>query len=120
MQIHREHHTIDAAGKGIGRLATRIALLLQGKLKPTYTPHIDAGDFVEVINLSGLSVPQKKADEKIYRKHTMHPGGLKGMLLKEVLKSRPENVLELAVSRMLPKNKLRADRMKRLTFKKEL
>ncbi|OGL72611.1 50S ribosomal protein L13, partial [Candidatus Uhrbacteria bacterium RIFCSPHIGHO2_02_FULL_54_11] len=111
---------IDASGKGIGRLATRIATLLQGKHKPTYVPHIDAGDFVEVVNLSGLSVSQKKADEKIYIRHTMHPGGLKGAFLKDVLKNRPEHVLELAVSRMLPKNKLRTDRMKRLTFKKEL
>lgn len=117
MQISRQQHTIDASGEGIGRLATRVAVLLQGKHKPTYEPHIDAGDFVEVVNLQDLKISQKKADEKIYRKHTMHPGGLKSTLLKHLFAEHPEKVLEHAVAHMLPKNKLRTDRMKRLTFK---
>lgn len=113
----RQRHVIDASDQGIGRLATRIATLLQGKHKLTYEPHVDAGDFVEVIHLENMKIPQKKADEKVYRKHTMHPGGLKSVLLKQVLAKNPEFVLEHAVALMLPKNKLRADRMKRLTFK---
>ena len=118
MEIKREYHTIDVAGKSVGRVATRIAQLLQGKHKPTYVPNVDAGDFVEIANVDQLSVTQKKAVQKVYQHHTMHPGGLKSVTLKHVMKTNPEKVVEEAVSHMLPKNKLRSGRMKRLTFKK--
>ena len=120
MEITRQRHTIDASGEGIGRLATRIATLLQGKHKPTYERHVDAGDFVEITNFAALKVSQKKANDTIHRRHTMHPGGLKSVSLKHLLSTNPEKVLVQAVARMLPKNKLRTDRMKRLTFKNEL
>lgn len=116
--IQRERHTIDVTGKSPGRVATLIARLLQGKHKPTYEPHVDAGDFVEITNVAHLSISQKKQTQKVYKHHTMHPGGLKEKALKHVFADQPEKVIEEAVARMLPKNKLRSDRMKRLTFKK--
>jgi len=118
MEIKREQHTIDATGKSAGRLSTRIAGLLQGKHKPTYVPNVDAGDFVEITNVDQLNITQKKGIQKIYKRHTMHPGGLKSISLKKVFEAHPEKVIEEAVAKMLPKNKLRSDRMQRLTFKK--
>ena len=116
--IKREKHTFDATGQKVGRLATQIATLLQGKHRPTYVPHVDSGDFVEIENVDQLSIDPKKAEQKMYHSHSLHPGGLKTISLKKLFAKSPEAVLEKAVSRMLPKNKLRADRMKRLTFKK--
>lgn len=114
----REQHVIDAEGQSLGRMASKIAFLLQGKNKPTYVPHMDEGDSVEVVNAGKLKFAAKKMEQKIYRRHTMHPGGLKVTGLKQVFKARPEKVIEDAVAKMLPKNKLRTNRMKRLTFKK--
>ncbi len=108
---------IDAAGGRPGRLATQIATLLMGKHKATYDPHIDNGDFVTVINADKIVFSGKKIDQKDYKHHTMHPGGLKSTPAKRVLAENPSEVIRHAVEKMLPKNKLRSARMLRLRFK---
>ena len=115
--MDRKTHIIDAEGKKIGRLASEVAFLLQGKHKTTYTPHIDGGDFVEIVNVDKLSIDQKKLEQKEYHRHSQYPGGLKTTKLKTIVADNPAKVIQMAVSKMLPKNKLRSDRMKRLTFK---
>jgi len=99
-------YVVDASGKVLGRLATRIATVLQGKHKPTYTPHIDTGDFIIVVNAAKVRVTGKKLEQKEYRRHTGYPGGLRFRKLSEVLERHPERVIELAVKRMLPKSAL--------------
>ncbi len=113
-----KHHKqeIDATGQAPGRLATQIATLLMGKHKPTYELHIDKGDKVEVSNVDKMVFTGKKIEQKIYRHHSMHPGGLKEIPAKMMMKDMRE-ILSLAVMKMLPKNKLRAGRMTRLHFK---
>ncbi len=97
---------VDATGQTLGRLATQIADALRGKRKPTYTPHVDTGDFVVVINAEKISVTgNKRADKKYYR-HSGYPGGLKTRTLGDMLERRPEEVLRLAVKGMLPRNRL--------------
>ena len=110
----RKWWLVDARDQVLGRLASRIATILMGKSKPTYTPHIDAGDFVVVINAERLRLTGKKADSKIYYHHTFYPGGLKEVPFKRMLERHPERVLFLAVKNMLPRNKLRARRLRRL------
>ncbi|WP_457677886.1 50S ribosomal protein L13 [Thermovibrio sp.] len=112
--VKREWYLVDATGKTLGRLASEIAKLLMGKHKPTYTPHVDGGDFVVVINADKIHVTGKKLDKKVYYKHTLYPGGLKETPLRKMLQEKPEEVIRLAVRGMLPKNKLRDRRMKRL------
>lgn len=112
--VQREWYLVDATGKTLGRLASEIAKILMGKHKPTYTPHVDGGDFVVVINAEKIHATGKKLDKKIYYKHTGYPGGLKETTLREMLQKKPEEVIRLAVRGMLPKNKLRDRRMKRL------
>jgi large subunit ribosomal protein L13 len=97
---------IDAEGQTLGRLATQIADLLRGKLKPTYTPHCDVGDFVVVVNAEKISVTGNKRHEKMYYRHSGYPGGLKSRSLEEMLDRRPEEVIRLAVKGMLPRNRL--------------
>ena len=97
---------VDANGQNLGRLATQIADLLRGKRKPTYTPHCDVGDFVVVVNAEKISVTGNKRTEKMYHRHSGHPGGLKSRSLNEMLERRPEEVLRIAVKGMLPKNRL--------------
>lgn len=116
--IKRETHLIDASGQGIGRLATTIATILQGKNKPTYVPNVDSGDFVEVANVNQLKISDKKGEQKSYYDYSGYPRGLKAISLKKLFASSPEKVLFRAVSRMLPKNRLRTPRLKRLSFKK--
>ncbi|ADU96352.1 50S ribosomal protein L13 [Thermovibrio ammonificans] len=113
-EVQREWFLVDATGKTLGRLASEIAKILMGKHKPTYTPHVDGGDFVVVINADKIHVTGRKLEKKIYYKHTLYPGGLKETKLKDMLKEKPEEVIRLAVKGMLPKNKLRDRRMKRL------
>jgi len=113
-EVKREWFLVDATGKTLGRLASQIAKILMGKHKPTYTPHVDGGDFVVVINADKIYVSGKKLDNKIYYKHTLYPGGLKETPLRRMLAEKPEEVIRLAVRGMLPKNKLRDRRMKRL------
>src|SRR3954453_22451915 len=105
-EIARHWYVVDAEGQTLGRLATRIADALRGKDKPTYTPHVDAGDFVIVVNAEKIAVRGKKLDDKMYYRHSGYPGGLKQRTLREQLDRRPTEVLRLAVKGMLPRNRL--------------
>ena len=111
--IHREWHVVDAEGKTVGRLATEIARVLTGKHKPTYSLHQDVGDFVVVVNAEKVHFTGKKWSQKSYYPHSGYPGGLKETVARQMLASKPERILELAVRGMLPKNRLRDDRMTR-------
>jgi len=114
MAIQRNIHTIDASGKTPGRLSTQIATLLIGKNKPSYQPNIDAGDKVKVVHASEMKFTGKKLDQKKYYHHTHYAGGLREKLMRHVFEKDASEVLRRSVSRMLPKNKLRNERMKRL------
>ena len=113
-EVTRRWILIDAKDAPLGRVATEIAKYLIGKYKPTYTPHIDGGDYVVVINAKETVVTGDKEEGKIYYHHTGFPGGIKDASLKEVREKFPERIIENAVKGMLPKNKLSAERMKRL------
>lgn len=112
--IKRSWFILDAKDKILGRFASRVARILTGKNKPTYTPHVDQGDFVIVLNADKIKVTGKKLENKIYYRHSFYPGGLKQKQLKDMLSEKPERVIELAVKRMLPKNRMQAKRMLRL------
>ncbi len=112
--IKRNWWLVDAEGLELGRLASRIALLLQGKRKRIYTPHIDTGDFVVVVNAEKVKLTGRKLDTKIYYHHSGYPGGLKARTARQILESHPERLIQLAVKRMLPKNKLGRKMFKRL------
>lgn len=105
-EIDKRWHVIDANGQTLGRLSTGIALLLMGKHKPTYSPHLDMGDFVVVVNADKVHVTGNKLEDKIYYRHTGYMGGLKETALKDLLAKNPRRVLELAVRGMLPRNRL--------------
>ncbi len=113
-EVSRRWVLFDASELPLGRLATEIAKYLTGKYKPTYTPHIDGGDYVVVINAAQTVVTGNKETDKIYYHHTGFPGGIKDATLAEVRERAPERIIENAVKGMLPKNKLQAERMKRL------
>jgi len=113
-EIERRWYVVDAEGQNLGRLATRIADTLRGKNKPQFTPHVDTGDFVVVVNAEKITVTGKKLDEKIYYRHSGYPGGLKQRTLREQLDRRPTEVLRTAVKGMLPKNKLAARQLTKL------
>jgi large subunit ribosomal protein L13 len=102
----RSWYVVDAEGKNLGRLSTQIADALRGKRKPTYTPHVDTGDFVVVVNAEKITVTGNKRSEKRYYRHSGYPGGLKSRTLAEMLERRPEEVIRIAVKGMLPKNRL--------------
>lgn len=106
-------YLVDAAGKTLGRVASRIALILQGKHRPDYTPHL-AGDHVVVVNAERIKVTGKKLEDKVYHWHTGWPGGLRSVRLKEFLARHPERVIERAVRGMLPKNYLSHRLLRRL------
>ncbi|MBI5729241.1 MAG: 50S ribosomal protein L13 [Candidatus Magasanikbacteria bacterium] len=110
-------YVIDAAGTRPGRLATAIARLLMGKNKPDYELHVDRGGKVVVSNISQMVFSGKKLDQKLYRHHTMYPGGLKEIPAKKIFKENPAEILRQAVAKMLPKNKFRTNRLKRLAIK---
>lgn len=112
--IARRWILIDARDATLGRLSTEIAKYLTGKYKPTYTPHVDNGDYVVVVNASELVVTGTKETDKMYYRHSGFPGGLKEAQLKDLRAKNPASVIESAVKGMLPKNKLAADRMARL------
>jgi large subunit ribosomal protein L13 len=105
-EVERKWFVIDAEGKTLGRLASEAASLIRGKHKPQFTPHIDTGDFVVVINASKIVLTGNKMANKNYYRHSMHPGGLKVTPAHEMLKNKPERMIELAVHGMLPKNRL--------------
>ena len=112
--VTRRWILIDAKDAPLGRVATQIAKYLIGKYKPTYTPHIDGGDYVVVVNAGKTVVTGAKETDKIYYRHTGFPGGIKDAQLKEVREKYPERIIEKAVQGMLPKNKLSPERLKRL------
>ncbi|MDO8462824.1 MAG: 50S ribosomal protein L13 [bacterium] len=112
--ITRGEHTIDATGRTIGRIATEVAHLLRGKHKPTFTPHIDAGDFVRIVHLRSARFTGKKLEQKEYMKHSHYPGGLKRELLQTRWDRDPARVLHDAVRLMLPANTLRRHMLRRL------
>jgi large subunit ribosomal protein L13 len=105
-EVERRWYLVDADGKTLGRLATRIADTLRGKDKPEYTPHVDTGDFVVVVNAEKITVTGKKLDDKIYYRHSGYPGGIRSRTLREELERRPTEVIRKAVKGMLPRNRL--------------
>jgi large subunit ribosomal protein L13 len=113
-EVTREWYLFDAEGKTLGRLATQIADRLRGKGKPTYTPHVDTGDFVVVVNAEKIAVTGKKLDEKMYYRHSGYPGGLKERSLRVQLERQPTEVLRKAVKGMLPKNRLARQQLTKL------
>ena len=112
--VERKWYVLDAAGKPLGKTAALAADLLRGKLKPTYTPHVDCGDFVIIINAEQAVLTGNKLEEKYYRRHSGWIGGLKEIKYKDLMAKRPEFAFQLAVKGMLGKNKLRAPQLKRL------
>ena len=113
-EIERHWYVVDAEGQTLGRLATRIADTLRGKRKPEYTPHVDTGDFVVVVNAEKIAVTGKKREEKIYYRHSGYPGGLRERTLGEELERRPTEVLRKAVKGMLPRNRLARQQINKL------
>ena len=105
-EIERKWYVLDAEGKTLGRLCTEAAMILRGKKKPTYTPFLDTGDYVIVINAEKVAVTGKKLQDKLYRRHSGYVGGLKTLNLKEMLEKKPTEVIEHAVRGMLPKGTL--------------
>ena len=112
--IDRKWYVVDATGMTLGRLASDVAKVLRGKNKPIFTPHIDTGDYVIVINAEKIAVTGKKLDQKIYYRHSDYVGGLKQATLREKLANKPEEVIELAVKGMLPKGPLGRQMFKKL------
>ena len=114
LEVERKWYLIDAEGEVLGRLATRIANILRGKNKPIFTPHIDTGDYVIVVNAAKVKVTGKKLDQKVYYHHSDYVGGMKEATLREMLDKKPEKVVELAVKGMLPKGPLGRQMIKKL------
>ncbi|MCC8137136.1 MAG: 50S ribosomal protein L13 [Clostridiales bacterium] len=112
--IERKWYVVDAADKTLGRLASEIASILRGKKKPIFTPHLDMGDYVIVVNAEKVKVTGKKLDQKIYYHHSDYVGGMKETTLREMLAKKPERVIELAVKGMLPKGPLGRQMYKKL------
>jgi large subunit ribosomal protein L13 len=113
-EIDREWYVVDAQGQTLGRLASRIATILKGKHKPIYTPHLDCGDFVIVLNADKVRVTGRKMDQKFYYRYSGYPGGLSQISLRDQLARHPERVLQAAIRGMLPKNKLGRQMIKKL------
>ena len=112
--IERKWYVVDATGHTLGRLTSEIAKILRGKHKPIYTPHIDTGDYVIVVNADKIKVSGKKLDQKVYYRHSDYVGGMKETTLKEMLAKKPEDVIKLAVKGMLPKGPLGRQMIKKL------
>ena len=112
--ITREWFVVDAAGQNLGRLATKIATILRGKHKPIFTPGMDVGDFVIVVNADKVEVTGRKLEQKMYYRHSLYPGGLKETSLQRMLQTHPTRVIEFAVRGMLPKNRLGRAMIKKL------
>lgn len=113
-KIERKWYVVDAEGCTLGRLASGVASVLRGKNKPQFTPHVDTGDYVIIVNADKIKVTGKKLDQKIYYRHSEYVGGMKETTLKEMLAKKPEKVVELAVKGMLPKGPLGRDMYKKL------
>lgn len=112
--VDRTWYVVDAEGKVLGRLATEVAMILRGKRKPIFTPHVDCGDSVIVINAEKVVVTGKKMDQKLYRRHSMYPGGLKEVTYRRMQEQKPEEIIMHAVKGMLPKNSLGRQILKNL------
>lgn len=112
--IQRDWYVVDAQGQTLGRLATRVATVLRGKHKPIYTPHVDCGDYVVIVNAEKIHTTGNKATQKKYYRHSGYPGGLREVTLKDQLQRFPTRVLESAVRGMLPKNRLGRQMFKKL------
>ena len=112
--IERKWYVVDATGYTLGRLASEVAKVLRGKNKPIYTPHIDTGDYVIIVNADKVKVTGKKLDQKIYYRHSDYVGGMKEATLREMMDKKPEKVIELAVKAMLPKGPLGRTMYKKL------
>jgi len=113
-EVQRNWWVVDAEGKNLGRLASEIAIVLRGKNKPQYTPHVDTGDFVVVVNAEKVAVTGDKMTGKVYYRHSGYPGGLRSRTLQQMLERRPTEVLRKAVKGMLPKNRLAARQLTKL------
>ena len=113
-EIDREWYLVDAEGQTLGRIATHIADTLRGKDKPQYTPHVDTGDFVVVVNAEKVAVTGNTLDDKRYYRHSGYPGGLRSRTLREQLERRPEEVIRKAVKGMLPRNRLARAQLRKL------
>ena len=105
-EVQRKWFVVDANGKTLGRLATRVASVLKGKTKPIYTRHVDTGDFVIILNADKVHLTGRKLDQKVYYRHSGYPGGLKSVTAGTLLKTKPEQVIKFAVQGMLPKTQL--------------
>lgn len=113
-EVERKWYVVDAAGQTLGRLASEVATLLRGKHKPIFTPHVDTGDYVIIVNADKIQLTGKKLTDKMYYHHSGYPGGLKQRTAQEMLEKRPEKMIELAVKGMLPKNRLGRRMFKKL------
>lgn len=113
-QVERKWVVVDVADQPLGRVATEVATLLRGKHKPEYTPHVDTGDFVIVINASKVRLTGKKAEQKMYYRHSGYPGGIKAVSAGDLRENRPDRMIEQAVKGMLPKNSLGRQQLKKL------
>lgn len=105
-EVIRKWYIVDANGKTLGRLASKVAAVLKGKTKPIYTPHIDTGDFVIVVNADKVHLTGNKLEQKVYYRHSGYPGGLKSVTAGRLMKTKPEQVIKMAVQGMLPKTQL--------------
>ena len=113
-EVRRDWYVIDATDKTLGRMATEIARRLRGKHKAEYTPHVDTGDYIVVVNAEKVNVTGNKVQDKMYHRHTGYPGGLKSMSFEKMVQRAPESIIELAVKGMLPKNPLGRSMIKKL------
>jgi large subunit ribosomal protein L13 len=114
LEVERQWYVVDAEGQTLGRLATEIARILRGKNKPQYTPHVDTGDFVVVVNAEKVVVTGRKAEQKVYRRHSGYPGGLKTTTYEQMLERRPTEILRRAVKGMMPKTRLARQQLRKL------
>lgn len=112
--VERDWYVVDATDKTLGRLATEVARRLRGKHKPIYTPHVDTGDYIVVINAEKVKVTGRKTTDKVYYHHTGFPGGIKGITFEKLIIKKPQQVIELAVKGMLPRNSLGRTMMRKL------
>ncbi len=112
--IERKWYVVDAEGKTLGRLATEVATVLRGKHKPTFTPHMDCGDYVIVVNAEKVDVTGKKRKEKVYKRHTGYPGGLREITFEKLIAKKPEEIVRHAIKGMMPKGKLGRQMYKKL------
>jgi len=114
LEVERKWYVVDAEGKHLGRLATEIVRVLRGKNKPQYTPHVDVGDFVVVVNADRVAVTGRKAEQRIYRRHSGYPGGMKETSYEQMLARKPTEILRKAVYGMMPKTRLARKQFKKL------